>query len=55
MTRAALKRPGLVLAGLALGVTVTHGFARLAYGDADVVLGHLACCPGYAPQKIPAT
>ena len=32
MTTAALKRPWLVLAGLALGVTVTHGFARLAYG-----------------------
>lgn len=25
-------RPWLVLAGLSLGVTVTHGFARLAYG-----------------------
>ena len=26
------KRPWLVLAGLALGVTVTNGFARFAYG-----------------------
>jgi predicted MFS family arabinose efflux permease len=32
MTPAALKRPWLVLAGLALGVTVTNGFARFAYG-----------------------
>lgn len=32
MITAPLKRPWLVLAGLALGVTVTHGFARLAYG-----------------------
>lgn len=32
MTNAALARPWLVLAGLALGVCVTHGFARLAYG-----------------------
>ena len=32
MTTAALKRPWLVLAGLALGVTVTNGFARFAYG-----------------------
>lgn len=32
MTSTALARPWLVLAGLALGVTVTHGFARLAYG-----------------------
>lgn len=32
MTTAARKRPWLLLAGLALGVTVTHGFARLAYG-----------------------
>lgn len=32
MKTAALQRPWLVLAGLALGVTVTHGFARLAYG-----------------------
>ena len=32
MTTAALARPWLVLAGLALGVCVTHGFARLAYG-----------------------
>jgi len=32
MTTAPLKRPWLVLAGLALGVTVTHGFARMAYG-----------------------
>ncbi len=32
MTSAALKRPWLVLAGLALGVTVTNGFARFAYG-----------------------
>lgn len=32
MTGTALARPWLVLAGLALGVTVTHGFARLAYG-----------------------
>lgn len=32
MTTAALVRPWLVLAGLALGVCVTHGFARLAYG-----------------------
>jgi predicted MFS family arabinose efflux permease len=32
MSSAPLKRPWLVLAGLALGVTVTHGFARLAYG-----------------------
>ena len=29
---AALQRPWLVLAGLALGVTVTNGFARFAYG-----------------------
>jgi len=28
----ALSRPWLVLAGLALGVTVTNGFARFAYG-----------------------
>ena len=27
-----MTRPWLVLAGLALGVTVTNGFARLAYG-----------------------
>jgi len=27
-----LRRPWLVLTGLALGVCVTHGFARLAYG-----------------------
>ena len=26
------KRPWLVLAGLALGVTVTNGFARFSYG-----------------------
>ena len=26
------KRPWLILAGLALGVTVTNGFARFAYG-----------------------
>ncbi|TNF55912.1 MAG: YbfB/YjiJ family MFS transporter [Burkholderiales bacterium] len=32
MTGAAVERRWLVLAGLALGVTVTHGFARLAYG-----------------------
>lgn len=32
MTTAALQRPWLVLAGLALGVTVTNGFARFAYG-----------------------
>lgn len=32
MTTAALARPWPVLAGLALGVCVTHGFARLAYG-----------------------
>lgn len=32
MTAAGLKRPWLVLAGLALGVTVTNGFARFAYG-----------------------
>ena len=32
MTAAALQRPWLVLAGLALGVTVTNGFARFAYG-----------------------
>ncbi len=32
MTTAALKRPWLVLAGLALGVTVTNAFARFAYG-----------------------
>lgn len=32
MTAAGLKRPCLVLAGLALGVTVTNGFARFAYG-----------------------
>ena len=32
MTAASLKRPWLVLAGLALGVTVTNGFARFAYG-----------------------
>ncbi len=32
MTPAAIARPWLVLTGLALGVTVTHGFARLAYG-----------------------
>lgn len=32
MTAAALKRPWLVLAGLAVGVTVTNGFARFAYG-----------------------
>lgn len=30
--RAASDRPWLVLAGLALGVTVTNGFARFAYG-----------------------
>ncbi|MEL6738537.1 MAG: YbfB/YjiJ family MFS transporter, partial [Pseudomonadota bacterium] len=29
---AELRRPWLVLTGLALGVCVTHGFARLAYG-----------------------
>ncbi|WP_101069017.1 YbfB/YjiJ family MFS transporter [Roseovarius salinarum] len=29
---AAPARPGLVLAGLALGLTVTNGFARFAYG-----------------------
>ncbi len=28
----AQKRPWLVLAGLALGVTVTNGFARFSYG-----------------------
>ena len=32
MTTTSLKRPWLMLAGLALGVTVTHGFARMAYG-----------------------
>jgi len=32
MTTAVLARPWLVLAGLALGVTVTNGFARFAYG-----------------------
>ncbi len=32
MTTAAPHRPWLVLAGLALGVTVTNGFARFAYG-----------------------
>ncbi|GCL63545.1 YbfB/YjiJ family MFS transporter [Pseudaquabacterium pictum] len=32
MTAAGLQRPWLVLAGLALGVTVTNGFARFAYG-----------------------
>ena len=32
MTATSLKRPWLVLAGLALGVTVTNGFARFAYG-----------------------
>jgi predicted MFS family arabinose efflux permease len=32
MTSAAPDRPWLVLAGLALGVTVTNGFARFAYG-----------------------
>jgi predicted MFS family arabinose efflux permease len=32
MTTAAPDRPWLVLAGLALGVTVTNGFARFAYG-----------------------
>lgn len=32
MTTAAVARPWPVLAGLALGVCVTHGFARLAYG-----------------------
>lgn len=32
MTAASLQRPWLVLAGLALGVTVTNGFARFAYG-----------------------
>ncbi len=32
MTTTALERPWLVLAGLALGVTVTNGFARFAYG-----------------------
>lgn len=32
MTTAALRRPWLVLAGLALGVAVTNGFARFAYG-----------------------
>lgn len=32
MTTAAPERPWLVLAGLALGVTVTNGFARFAYG-----------------------
>jgi len=32
MTADALQRPWLVLAGLALGVTVTNGFARFAYG-----------------------
>ena len=32
MTSAAPERPWLVLAGLALGVTVTNGFARFAYG-----------------------
>jgi predicted MFS family arabinose efflux permease len=32
MTTAHLERPWLVLAGLALGVTVTNGFARFAYG-----------------------
>jgi predicted MFS family arabinose efflux permease len=32
MTPAPLERPWLVLAGLALGVTVTNGFARFAYG-----------------------
>jgi predicted MFS family arabinose efflux permease len=32
MTTVPLARPWLVLAGLALGVCVTHGFARLAYG-----------------------
>ena len=32
MQTAALQRPWLVLAGLALGVTVTSGFARFAYG-----------------------
>jgi predicted MFS family arabinose efflux permease len=32
MTTATPKRPWLVLTGLALGVTVTHGFARFSYG-----------------------
>lgn len=32
MTSPVPARPWLVLAGLALGVCVTHGFARLAYG-----------------------
>lgn len=32
MTAAGLQRPWLVLAGLALGVTVTNGFARFACG-----------------------
>jgi predicted MFS family arabinose efflux permease len=32
MTTATLERPWLVLAGLALGVTVTNAFARFAYG-----------------------
>jgi predicted MFS family arabinose efflux permease len=32
MTDTTPARPWQVLAGLALGVTVTHGFARLAYG-----------------------
>jgi predicted MFS family arabinose efflux permease len=32
MTTTAPDRPWLVLAGLALGVTVTNGFARFAYG-----------------------
>lgn len=32
MTAASPQRPWLVLAGLALGLTVTNGFARFAYG-----------------------
>lgn len=32
MTAVALRQPWLVLAGLALGVCVTNGFARFAYG-----------------------
>lgn len=32
MTPAALRQPWLVLAGLGLGVCVTHAFARLGYG-----------------------